>query len=484
MPGSLSPLARQYLAAGMRRGLWLASRPVPAVIPQPSGAAKYVSIYGSDNTGTGSFESPWRTITHGASHLVPGDTMYVRQGSYNEVATVSVSGTSVQPIVIANYPGESPVVDGGYVYLDSDPYRSIGLPVYHDGSYLVWISGEYVTWHGIDAKNSNGSIFLVRGAHSTVEYCKGYYAYGGGLHIQRDYCQGLFVELHTCEFENYHNHSSPPAWNGTVGFGRYPRYGYANGLVVHDSWGEGIASYESHDILIENCVVWNCQTNFYISDTYNTTFRNNVVYTTTSGNLVGDYTYQPGYYIGDEKGIPGEPWPNTAIRITSHDNHIYNCSAINADRNMMIGANVMGGLTVYNNTLVDAKDDYDLVLFAGAIPSPGAVFKNNLIIQGGTQGSGINGASGPVVFDHNIWSKTPTTGSMLGTNSQVIANPGLLRTGSLTPGGITKDYFKVGASSPVRNAGIAVGTDTGEGLDCFGTRRSNPPDVGAYEYPD
>ena len=42
----------------------------------------------------------------------PGDTIIIRDGIYRENVTIRVSGTANLPIVIRNYPGETPVLDG------------------------------------------------------------------------------------------------------------------------------------------------------------------------------------------------------------------------------------------------------------------------------------------------------------------------------------------------------------------------------------
>ena len=75
-------------------------------------ATYYVSTTGNDTAGNGSVNSPWRTITKGQSMLSPGDTLYVRGGTYYESVTITVQGTYGNPVTIRAYPGETPVLDG------------------------------------------------------------------------------------------------------------------------------------------------------------------------------------------------------------------------------------------------------------------------------------------------------------------------------------------------------------------------------------
>lgn len=69
-------------------------------------------VKGSDKQ-NGSFSEPWKSIRHSIAQLAPGDTLYLRAGTYNESQIkVEVSGLPDNPITIKAYPGESAVIDG------------------------------------------------------------------------------------------------------------------------------------------------------------------------------------------------------------------------------------------------------------------------------------------------------------------------------------------------------------------------------------
>ena len=53
---------------------------------------------------------PFKTIDQAASVVLPGDTVLIRQGSYQERVIFSTSGTAQQPIIITRYPGENPII--------------------------------------------------------------------------------------------------------------------------------------------------------------------------------------------------------------------------------------------------------------------------------------------------------------------------------------------------------------------------------------
>ena len=71
----------------------------------------YVSVQGSDNN-SGAQSSPWRTINYAASQANPGDTVYVRGGTYYEEVRTYRSGTANNRITFKAYPNETPIVDG------------------------------------------------------------------------------------------------------------------------------------------------------------------------------------------------------------------------------------------------------------------------------------------------------------------------------------------------------------------------------------
>ena len=83
--------------------------------PAANAATYYVATTGNDaNSGTA--EQPFGTVGAGVSALYPGDTLYIRQGTYGEhinLGTMIVrSGTASAPITISGYPGETVILQG------------------------------------------------------------------------------------------------------------------------------------------------------------------------------------------------------------------------------------------------------------------------------------------------------------------------------------------------------------------------------------
>lgn len=103
--------------------------------PQGAPATTYYIAPSGDDAGDGSVTSPWRTLAFAVRQLAPGDTLYLRAGTYYEHAVeIRARGTAEAPITIAAYPGEQVSVEGGVPFFKSAPNdewepldQSIGL---------------------------------------------------------------------------------------------------------------------------------------------------------------------------------------------------------------------------------------------------------------------------------------------------------------------------------------------------------------------
>ena len=64
------------------------------------------------------------TIQYGVARLKPGDTLYLRGGTYYECVTMAVAGTPEKPITVRSYPGELAILDGGLREFFEDPAKA------------------------------------------------------------------------------------------------------------------------------------------------------------------------------------------------------------------------------------------------------------------------------------------------------------------------------------------------------------------------
>jgi hypothetical protein len=77
-----------------------------------AGNTHYVSTSGSD-AGSGSIDSPFATFERAIDTVAPGDTIYVRGGTYfcDHRLYISTGGTEDNPIHLFAMPGETPILD-------------------------------------------------------------------------------------------------------------------------------------------------------------------------------------------------------------------------------------------------------------------------------------------------------------------------------------------------------------------------------------
>ena len=100
----------------------------------------YVAKNGSDSN-SGSITSPWLTIQHAANSVTAGATVYVESGVYHESVNFPSSGTASNPITFANYPEQTPIIDG------------TGLSVTGTQGLINIVGQSYLTIEGFEIRN-------------------------------------------------------------------------------------------------------------------------------------------------------------------------------------------------------------------------------------------------------------------------------------------------------------------------------------------
>ena len=111
------------------------SHPPERVLPAPSNRllvgepSYFVDPVRGDDRSEGTKQKPWKTVNHAlkarqGGPLKPGDTLYLRGGTYYESVTATVRGTAEMPITIRSYPGEMAIIDGGLREFHEDPAKA------------------------------------------------------------------------------------------------------------------------------------------------------------------------------------------------------------------------------------------------------------------------------------------------------------------------------------------------------------------------
>jgi parallel beta-helix repeat protein len=142
--------------------------PTPDPTPKPTPSADLDAFYlapGGSDANAGTVGAPWKSLYASLKKLRPGDTLYIRGGSYSfsGVNYTTVAGTSAAPIVITNYPGETPVFTGTSTPADF---------LYFSGnSAWVTVRGLTVQGGGITSDSNGSSLlgFIDNASHIRVE---------------------------------------------------------------------------------------------------------------------------------------------------------------------------------------------------------------------------------------------------------------------------------------------------------------------------
>jgi len=102
-------------------------------------AGYYASVSGS-SSGDGSMDRPWDlpTALANSGKVQPGDTVWIRGGTYHGNYRSMLTGTASAPVVVRQYPGERAIIDGAG-YTPSTWY----------------VGGEYSEFWGFELTNSD-----------------------------------------------------------------------------------------------------------------------------------------------------------------------------------------------------------------------------------------------------------------------------------------------------------------------------------------
>ena len=118
----------------------------------------FVATSGSD-TNAGTLAQPFATIQRAASVAQPGDTVFVRGGTYRETVTPAHSGAAAAPITFEPYNNEAVTLSGADPIADWSSYRGAiyrSTPPWDlgDGNNQIFVDGAMVTearWPGPSA---------------------------------------------------------------------------------------------------------------------------------------------------------------------------------------------------------------------------------------------------------------------------------------------------------------------------------------------
>jgi len=474
----------------------------------------YVSLEGDDEN-PGTLQKPWGSFQKACENVSPGDTVYIRGGTYTERLIIRSSGTAEEPILFAAYPGETPIIDG----------ETIEIPDAWGG--LIQASEKnHIRIRGFTIKNAKGfAIFAVDGEDIIIENNLTDNSWGSGILAWGDrdliirgnevseastlgYQEAISIS-HSNEFELYDNDVHNCHLEGIDVKGG-SRNGTIHGNTVHDFNLLGIYvdawDGDEFNINVFDNLVYACAEGIRVNTENGGIARDIRVY----GNTVRDCTGN-GFWVGvggvkdvahtvrDVEFFKNSSYNNRigmtiSVPINSHtenikvfNNLIYKNSynGIMVDDNSSRTATEFSTIRIINNTVwgngfensfVDPTEWAHGGIFITAPNVQDVLVRNNIVSGNKNFNIAVHTEvpASVVTIDHNlIYSETISSIEAAGTDT-VQGNPLFLN----EAGG----DFRLSPNSPTIDMGVSLNEDT-PSTDYAGNPRPKGAgvDIGAYE---
>ncbi len=274
----------------------------------------YVSTTGNDE-GTGTINFPFKTINKLLFVIEPGDTGFIRGGTYPLNYTTQHSGTEVEPIVIKAYENEHTVLVGKGRISDGGRFR---------------IKHSWYIIENLELKNASAGFTITSyGTHNIIRNCSVHYHYYTGIYLTNGAAYNQIIDCDAYDMydtrtdggsgDGYsisgQSYTPGPgnkfigcrAWhNSDDGFdvwkASYPVefincYAFKNGTHSGDGNGFklGINKTDRDKHILKNCAAWNNRQNGF---DYNENPLSQTLYNCTA------YNNGRNYKFGDLRGGP------------------------------------------------------------------------------------------------------------------------------------------------------------------------------------
>lgn len=406
----------------------------------------------ANDANPGTISSPWLTIRKAAQTMIAGDTVYVRNGVYNEqVLTTADGAAGVGRIVFTAYPGEKPVVNGQGVT---------------SGNNGVIISHSYITFSGFEVRNwPHAGIWMQTSGYVEIADCEVHDVQGGvsatGAH---DFTVSRVLMF---AFLSYGFDASPDGgdcYNGTINdcIARNARDRQQN--VDGFALGHGNQS----NFVFNRCITYEVYDGFDISSRQ-TTLNRCASYNTWNGSykiwqddvtLVNCFGYNAIVSVL-ELDWDNEPGKTTLINCTFYKGQSYTINVESASDTLhMYNCIVAGGenigLLLAERSTVNYSGDYNLFHNTNPFRAIVVGFMDEFPLDSVAQGA------------WTAYSGQDAHSVVVTSGASIFMNP-------------ANGDFQLQKSSPAVDKGTATGAPS---EDYLGKRRpdGNGYDIGAFEY--
>ena len=183
----------------------------------PLSAQWYVSPVGNDSN-PGTITQPFLTIPKAHSVALAGDTIYVRGGTHELGATITLSksGTSAEMYHLIAYPGERPLLD----------FSSMATSSTNRG---IRVSGSYWRLYGLDVQGAGDNGMNMSGSNNIVEYCSFFENRDSGVQLDNGASSNHFINS-----DSYFN--TDPLFENADGFAPKLTVGSGNRFTGCRAW--------------------------------------------------------------------------------------------------------------------------------------------------------------------------------------------------------------------------------------------------------
>ena len=407
---------------------------------------------GCQNDGK-SITTAFQTLNFAASKTVPGDTVFVMNGTYtntspaSNVLNIYISGTASKKIVYKNYPGHSPLIK-----LMGNNWSGIAIQ-----------GADYITIDGFQVVGNNDAISLT-------------YALSEQFNTNNPATSGNGIGI-TSEYNNTSNK---------------PHHNVVRNCIISKCGGGGIYTYWADYTTIENNTIFECawyapfaNSGISLYQNWNSdsedVFKNFIIGNTCYRNE----NYIPFFYnvpkmITDGNGIIIDDGRNTQNNSTQGvysgktyvaNNLIYD----NGGRGIHVYESdkvIIVNNTCYQNCQSPAVSDgeytayrADRISFVNNIAFPSAGIRP--INRSSTTTTNLT-------VEYNLWGANSNLANPIGTNT-ITGNPNFV----LPSTNSSIADFRLQATSDAINAGTNLNAPS---TDKAGKTRTSPTDIGCYEY--
>lgn len=493
---------KQRIIARIFRMLLLTAFVVPCLSTAAFAATYYVATTGFDSN-PGTLSSPFKTIQKGIDVLQPGDTCYVRGGTYSGGLVLKQSGTSTARITLKNYNGETVTVNSGSVqalrtggrrhYYTIDGFRFISNYVTYSNGKKYSLDFEDGIWDGFTDPNGGNNGFILRncyiegsvhfyGHYNIMENCE--------LNGRSQWSDGLFESFAASHHNIYRNNKVYGFTNRGIWSMQYTDSVTIENNVIHDTGNMGIdcdgAGHPVYNSVVRGNIIYNIGgRGIEMENAFNSITENNVIYNSNKWGInYINYGYGPDFTSDNEYRDDNT---NAIIR----NNLIYNT----AEAGIIL--NGSPGVKIYNNTIhrnYTTKGYFAAITLSsyGGFPCINTDIRNNIISEGDAYAIWVESPTlqlQGLVINNNLYyhsSKTKThyfknigsytlaeyrAASGQESNSK-FANPGFVNASGAD--------FHLTSSSPAKDAGATL-SDVPKDLDGVARPAGTTHDIGAYE---